>query len=64
MRGSSLALSVFAVAFSADGRRIFSIGKEGIGRIIDVDSDQVLHEWQDYHHLRPGSKSNQSSKTI
>ena len=37
---------VFAVAFSPDGRRIFSIGKEGIGRIIDADSDKVLHEWK------------------
>lgn len=37
---------VFAVVFSPDGRRIFSIGKEGIGRIIDADSDKVLHEWK------------------
>ncbi len=37
---------VFAVAFSRDGRRIFSIGQEGIGRIIDADSDKVLHEWK------------------
>ncbi len=38
--------SVFAVAFSPDGRRIFSVGKEGIGRILDADSDKVLHEWK------------------
>ena len=37
---------VFDVAFSRDGRRIFSIGQEGIGRIIDADSDKVLHEWK------------------
>ena len=37
---------VFVVAFSADGRRLYSIGQEGIGRIIDADSDQVLHKWQ------------------
>jgi WD40 repeat protein len=37
---------VFAVAFSTDGRRIFSIGQEGIGRILDADSDKVLHEWK------------------
>ena len=37
---------VFAVAFSADGQRFYSIGQEGIGRIIDADSDQVLHKWQ------------------
>jgi len=34
------------VAFSVEGRRIFSIGKEGIGRIIDADSDKVLHKWK------------------
>ena len=37
---------VFALAFSPDGRRIFSVGKEGVGRIIDADSDKVLHEWK------------------
>ena len=24
---------------------MFSIGREGIGRIIDADSDKVLHQW-------------------
>ena len=37
---------LFAVAFSLEGRRLFSIGQEGVGRIIDVDSDKVLHEWK------------------
>ena len=38
--------SIFAVAFSNDGKQIFSIGREGIGRIIDADSDKVLYEWK------------------
>ena len=38
--------AVFAVAFSPDGRRIFSVGQEGTGRILDEDSDKVLHEWK------------------
>jgi WD40 repeat protein len=37
---------IFAVAFSNDGKQIFSIGREGIGRIIDADSDKVLHVWK------------------
>ncbi|MFP6901222.1 MAG: WD40 repeat domain-containing protein [Opitutales bacterium] len=37
---------IFAVAFSPDGKRLYSIGQEGIGRIIDADSDQVLHQWK------------------
>ena len=36
---------IFSVAFSLDGTRMFSIGREGIGRIIDADSDKVLHQW-------------------
>jgi len=36
---------IFSVAFSMDGTRMFSIGREGIGRIIDADSDKVLHQW-------------------
>ncbi len=37
---------IFALAFSKDGKQIISIGREGIGRIIDADSDKVLHEWK------------------
>ena len=37
---------IFAVAFSPDGKHLYSIGQEGIGRIIDADSDQVLHQWK------------------
>ena len=36
---------IFSVAFSMDGTRMFSIGREGIGRIIDADSDKILHQW-------------------
>jgi len=37
---------IFALVFSKDGKQIISIGREGIGRIIDADSDKVLHEWK------------------
>ena len=37
---------IFAVAFSPDSKRLYSIGQEGIGRIIDADSDEVLHVWK------------------
>jgi WD40 repeat protein len=36
---------VFAVAYSADGARLYSAGKEGIVRVIDADSDQILFSW-------------------
>ncbi|HKS37716.1 MAG TPA: hypothetical protein VJW76_11040 [Verrucomicrobiae bacterium] len=36
---------VFAVAYNADGSRLYSAGKEGIVRVIDADSDQILHSW-------------------
>jgi WD40 repeat protein len=39
---------IFAVAFYTDGKQIFSIGREGIGRIIDTDSDKILYEWKAY----------------
>ena len=37
---------VFALAYSADGTQLFSGGKEGVIRVIEGDSDQVLHQWQ------------------
>jgi len=37
---------IFALAFNKDRNQIISIGREGIGRIIDADSDKVLHEWK------------------
>ncbi len=37
---------VFCVVFSQNGDKLFSIGREGIGRIIDADSDKVQHEWK------------------
>jgi WD40 repeat protein len=36
---------IFAVAYSRDGARLFSAGKEGVIRIIDADSDEILHHW-------------------
>lgn len=36
---------IFAVAYGADGSRLYSAGKEGIVRVIDADSDQVLRSW-------------------
>lgn len=36
---------VFAVAYSRDGARLFSAGKEGVIRVIDADSDEILHHW-------------------
>jgi len=36
---------VHAVEFSEDGRRMISIGREGVGRVIDAESDRVLHQW-------------------
>ena len=37
---------VFAVAYSADSRRLYSAGKEGVVRVIDADSDQIQHSWK------------------
>ncbi|HVR36115.1 MAG TPA: WD40 repeat domain-containing protein, partial [Methylomirabilota bacterium] len=37
---------ILSVAYSADGSRLFSAGQEGIVRIIDADSDRILHEWR------------------
>ena len=36
---------VFAVAYNADGSRLYSAGKEGMVRVIDAQSDQILHSW-------------------
>ncbi len=36
---------VFAVAYSPDIARLFSAGKEGVIRVIDADSDELLHHW-------------------
>ena len=36
---------VFAVTYSTDGARLYSAGKEGIVRVIDADSDQILYSW-------------------
>jgi WD40 repeat protein len=36
---------VLALAYSANGARLYSAGKEGIVRVIDADSDQILHSW-------------------
>lgn len=38
--------AVHAVVFSANGKRMISIGREGLGRVIDAGSDQVLHGWK------------------
>ena len=38
--------AIFAVAYSPDGARLYSAGQEGIVRVIDGDSDQVLQQWQ------------------
>ena len=37
---------VFAVAYSSDGSQLFSAGKEGIVRVTDGDSDELLHQWK------------------
>jgi WD40 repeat protein len=37
---------VFAVTYSADGSALFSAGKSGVVRRIDVASDEILHEWK------------------
>jgi WD40 repeat protein len=37
--------SVLALAYSADGKQLFSAGKEGMIRAIDAESDQILREW-------------------
>ena len=34
-----------ALAYAPDGKTLFSAGVEGVIRIIDADSDQVLFEW-------------------
>jgi WD40 repeat protein len=36
---------VFAVAYSRDGSLLYSAGKEGVIRVIDGDSDEILHHW-------------------
>jgi WD40 repeat protein len=37
--------SVFAVAFTQDGKNLFSAGKEGVIRCFDADSDALLSQW-------------------
>ncbi len=37
---------VFTVAWHPQGDRLFSAGQEGIIRIIDADSDRILHSWK------------------
>ena len=39
---------VHAVVFTPDGKRIISMGREGIGRVIDAGSDRVLRQWKVY----------------
>jgi WD40 repeat protein len=41
--------AVFTLAWDPKGRRLFSAGQEGVVRIIDADSDRVLHSWQASH---------------
>jgi WD40 repeat protein len=36
---------VFALAYAPDGRSVFSVGKEGIIRRFEADSDTLLSEW-------------------
>jgi WD40 repeat protein len=36
---------IFALAFSPDGKTLFSAGKEGRIRRIDANSDEILAEW-------------------
>lgn len=36
---------IFAVAYGKDGQRLYSAGKEGIVRVIDADSDEIVHSW-------------------
>ena len=36
---------IFALTYSRDGRRLYSAGKEGIVRVIDADSDEIVHSW-------------------
>ncbi|MCF7785088.1 MAG: WD40 repeat domain-containing protein [Prosthecobacter sp.] len=38
--------AVFALAWHPQGDRLFSAGQEGIVRVIDAHSDQVLNSWQ------------------
>ncbi|MDZ4403286.1 WD40 repeat domain-containing protein [Prosthecobacter sp.] len=38
--------AVFALAWHPQGDHLFSAGQEGLVRIIDADSDRVLHSWQ------------------
>lgn len=37
---------VFAATYSRDGTRLFSAGKEGIVRVIDSESDEILEHWR------------------
>jgi WD40 repeat protein len=39
---------IFAVTWAADGRSVFSAGKEGVIRRFDAESDTVLSEWPDH----------------
>ncbi|MFN3651580.1 MAG: WD40 repeat domain-containing protein [Armatimonadota bacterium] len=36
---------VLAVLYSRDGKQLFSAGAEGVVRVIDAESDQVLRSW-------------------
>ncbi len=38
--------AVFTLAWHPQGDRLFSASQEGIVRILDADSDSVLHSWQ------------------
>jgi WD40 repeat protein len=38
--------AIFAVVWSLQGDRLFSAGQEGIIRVIDADSDRILHSWK------------------
>lgn len=37
---------VFTLAWHPQGDRLFTAGQEGVVRILDADSDRVLHSWQ------------------
>ena len=38
--------TVHAVAFTPNGKRVFSVGRQSVGRVIDAGSDHVLHQWK------------------
>jgi WD40 repeat protein len=38
--------AILAVVYSRDGSKIFSAGTEGVIRVVDADSDEILQRWK------------------